>query len=289
VKRTRELFEHLYGLRVSTGTLNQWIVSTSKRLKNWENETKRSIINAPVAHFDETGVRVAGSVEWIHVASTLTDTLLVPHDKRGSEATDAIGVLPDFRGTAVHDGWMTYFNYENVSHSLCNVHHLRELTLIEELEEEPWATQMKELFKHALHYVHRKQNENKKITVPWIRSIERKYELILKKGYRAYKRHCPKNPLKPRTGIQERRDPGHNLLQRLHYYQKETLAFLSGEIPFSNNQAERDLRMAKVKQKISTSFRSFGGAKGFYRIRSFLSTRLKQGANPFIALSEVAS
>ena len=290
VLRTRQIFEHLYSISLSTGSLSTWMRESACKLKAWENDVKKTMIQAPVAHFDETGLRCAGGLSWLHVSSTNSHALLVPHPKRGSEAWDDIGILPDFRGVAVHDGFSAYWNYTHpdLRHALCNAHHLRELTFICETEEEPWALQMKTLLQQALHHQHRCAKQGNPIRSAWISSIENRYECILRRGYRAYRKWMPRTPSPPRAGPQEKRDSGHALVRRLHFYQRETLAFLRDPlVPFTNNLAERDLRMAKVKQKISGCFRSFGGAIAFFRVRSFFCTALKQGRNPFAALLDI--
>lgn len=303
LQRTKEVLAHVFDLTVSIGTLCRWLVEAGKTLRSWENKTKAEIIDSKVAGFDETGLRVKGKMQWLHVSSTRDQTLMVPHLKRGSEAWDEIGILPDFKGKAVHDGFTAYWKYENFQHVLCNAHHLRELQFIYEVEveqirtqdrprgyEKHWALEMGKLLKSALHHIHKTLEKNIPPRIEWSRSIEKRYESILKKGYRTYRSKMPRTPSHPREGPKEKRDPGHLLLRRLHFYQKETLAFLrDSSIPFTNNQAERDFRMAKVKQKISGCFRSQGGALAFFRVRSFISTKRKQGMDPFHSLADLFS
>ena len=201
----------------------------------------------------------------------------------------AIGILPDFKGWAIHDGWWPYFNFQSLSqpHALCNAHHLRELTFVEEIEKAKWARDMKNFLQHSVRHLHRCKRKGQAIRPQWIGSREKDYDRILRRGYRFYGKSMPRHCFAPREGPKDKRDAGHNLLRRLHYYREETLAFLKHPcVPFTNNQAERDIRMAKVKQKISGCFRSFGGAKAFCRVRSFLSTSLKQAKNPFQALQD---
>lgn len=289
--RACEMLTHLYGLTLKPGSIHRFAIEASRGLKSWENETKSEIIQSPVAHFDETGIRYNGTLYWLHAASTEQSAVFVPHEKRGWEAMSSIGILTNFRGRAVHDGWRPYFSDQSPAqfHSLCNVHHLRELTFVEETEKRAsWATRMKRLLKHALHHLHRRQAQGLAPLPRWIRSIERKFNLCLCSGYRSYGKSMPKIPRVPSTGPHTKRATGEKLLHRLHYYREETLAFLKHPgVPFSNNLVEQDIRMFKVKQKISGCFRSFGGAKAFCRVRSFLATKVKRSQNPFHALTAV--
>ena len=288
--RVCEIFRDLHGLKISEGSLHRFAVQASQRLKSWENKIRRTLISSPVLHFDETGIRSQGKTQWVHVTGSEKATLYVLHEKRGLEAIEEIGILAEFKGIAVHDGYSAYwrFNSSGPSHALCNAHHLRELTFIEEAENEIWATRMKECLLDAWRHWRRRKEKGRLPTQTYLRRIECRYLSILRQGYRAYGEHLPKHPHPPRSGAQQKRDSGHNLLRRLHFYQHETLAFLSHPlVPFTNNRAEQDLRMTKVKQKISGCFRSFGGAKAFFRVRSFISTHQKQGLNPFEALGRV--
>ena len=288
--RVCEILRDLHGLKLGVGTLCRFAIQASKKLKPWENETKKSIVHSEIAHFDETGIRSQGKLQWLHVASTKTHTLLVHHARRGSEAWKEIGVLADFRGIAVHDGFTAYWKCkrDGMDHALCNAHHLRELQFVEEFEEEPWATAMRRLLETSLHHLHVLQSRGRKPSPSWLKKTEIAYETILRQGYRAYHETMPRHPPPPRAQKKTKRDAGHNLLRRLHFYRKETLRFLyDPRVPFTNNLAEQDLRMAKVKQKISGCFRSFGGAKAFFRIRSFLSTARKQRRNAYAALLDI--
>jgi transposase len=289
--RACEMLTHLYGLTLKPGSVHRFAIEASRELKSWENKAKSQIIGAPVAHFDETGIKYNGDLNWIHAAATSDTTVFVPHEKRGPEAMSSAGILTHFKGWAVHDGWRAYFNYQSEPqpHALCNVHHLRELTFIEETEKRAkWATKMKALLKHTLHHIHRRRAQGLALRPRWIRYMEQRFDKVLRSGYRCYGKSMPRIPRPPSTGPHTKRAQGEKLLNRLHYYREETLAFLKHPgVPFSNNLVERDIRMFKVKQKISGCFRSFGGAKAFCRVRSFLSTAIKRSQNPFHALAEV--
>lgn len=208
----------------------------------------------------------------LHVATDGKNTLYSTHRKRGSQAIDEIGVLPDFKGSAIHDGFKTYFKYKNCKHGLCNVHHLRELTFIEEFEKEPWAKEMKAFLTQTHAVVRKMKSQGRKLNRHGV-----KYLQILKSGYRFHGlSEIPKIETQgvdpPKKPKQKKQKPGKNLLDRLNRFRGEVLSFIKGRTPFSNNPAEQVIRVAKVKQKISGGFRSLGGAKIFCRIRSVLSS-----------------
>jgi transposase len=306
VFRIVEFFEDLFDLKLSEGVLHSWAIQASRGLKRWENQTQVALTQAARIHLDETGIRSEGRLQWLHTTSSETHTLYGLHAKRGSQAIEEIGILPHFSGIAIHDGYSPYWKYrENgITHGLCNAHHLRELTYVHELETLPlrsssgsapsptahWALGMKTLLQETLHEQHLclAQGQDPFQEMKWMEQVESNYRKLLALGYRSYDRRIPRKARPPRAGPKQKKEPGFNLLLRLHFYQKETLGFLRNQrIPFTNNLAEQDLRMAKVKQKISGSFRSLGGAKAFFRLRSFLSTARKQGKNAYQALQEI--
>ena len=227
-------------------------------------------------HSDETGVRRAGALAWAHVASTSRLTHYAIHAKRGSEATDAIGILPDFTGVSVHDGWTPYRAHTTCRHALCNIHHLRELTFLEEQYQQAWAKDLKALLLEM-----KAATEQARCT--WehgsspdraARGLRRPLRALLAAGLAA--NPPPERAVRRRGRVKQ--SPARNLLERLWLGQEAVLAFLDDlTIPFDNNQAERDLRMLKVQQKVSGCFRSETGAAAFARIRGYLSTLRKQG------------
>lgn len=283
-ERCREIFRDLFSLPLSAGTL--WDINrrVDARLIEVYQVIKRQISLAGVAHFDETGMGVGGKLHWLHAASTRNLTAYGLHPSRGQGGMEALGVLPDFRGYAVHDHLASYFDYTQCGHALCNAHHLRELTFIAETEKEDWATGMKTLLREIYQTVETAKQAGKERLPP---SLKRQYELaytsFLNQGLR-YHRSLPPVRSIGRRGRKKQR-PGKNLLDRLKGRRHETLLFMSDfAIPFTNNLAERDIRMNKVKEKISGCFRSLKGADIFCCIRSYLSTSKKQGANIFDAL-----
>ena len=217
-----------------------------------------------VKHGDETGFRVAGITHWLHTLSTPTATFYKISAKRKNPIENLSGIF-------VHDHWKPYFQQTDVQHVLCNAHHLRELKALIEFEKEPWAQEMFDLLTLA----NKKKYEfNGNPPPEIINSIKKSYHEILLQGL-AYHENLDSLPKKGVRGRKKRRT-GHNLLLRLRDFQEETLRFLlDSDIPFTNNLAEQDLRMMKIKQKISGCFRTLKGAKNFARIRSFLSTARK--------------
>jgi len=250
-----------------------------------EAQLKTALQGAHVLHNDETGVRRAGRVAWAHVASTRRLTHYGLHAKRGREATDAIGILPDYTGVSVHDGWQPYHTHTRCRHALCNIHHLRELTFLEEQYQQTWATQMKTLLLEMKLTAEQARARGAR-TLPEgeRRAFRARYHALLAAGLAA-------NPPTLRRKGQRgrlRQSPARNLLERHLLGHNEVLAFLEDlTIPFDNNQAERDLRMIKVQQKISGCFRSPGGAKAFCRIRGYISSVKKQGHHVLSALVSV--
>ena len=229
------------------------------------------MIHSFAAHFDETGMRVEGKRQWMHVASTEYLTHYAYHAKRGSDATDDIGILPQFQGTAVHDFWKSYLNYK-CSHALCNAHHIRELTAIAESTGQQWPQEMIELLIEIKEAVEDRKTQATELKPEEHVAFEQKYDEILQKGFLV---NPPPVKEKGKRG-RPKQSKAKNLLDRLQDYRKETLAFMYDfQVPFDNNLAERDLRMVKVKQKISGVFRSDLGAKMYCRIRGYISTARK--------------
>jgi transposase len=284
-RRTRQIVEDMLGQSVAEGTLWAALNECAQALAGTEAIIKQGGSQSPVAHFDETGLYVEGRRGWLHVASTESLTHYACHGKRGSVATDEIGILPDFRGTAVHDGWGSYRRYD-CAHALCNAHHLRELTFVQEQLGQAWAGQMKALLVEIKGVVDKaKASGQARLEPARIQAFEQRYEQILAPGV-GLETAAPPEPSAKRG--RPRQSKAKNLLDRLRRYRQETLAFLYDfQVPFDNNLAERDLRMMKVQQKISGCFRTVEGATTFCRIRSYISTMRKQGHHIFTALNRV--
>lgn len=272
--RIRELFADLFGQPISEGTLLATNQAYNEALGSTEQEIKQGLLNAPVIHCDETGTRVDGKLQWLHTISDEHRTYYSIQPKRGSAAMDEMGILPVYQGTAKHDFWKPYFKYP-CDHSLCNAHHLRELTGVIETEQQTWAQQMKDLLLTIKGAVAEQKEKAKTHLEPeQLLDFESRYSRIIALGYE-------ENPLvmegepKAKRG-KPKKAKARNLLERLDQHRQETLNFMYDFcIPFDNNQAERDIRMTKVQQKISGGFRTWQGAQTFCRIRGYISTAKK--------------
>ena len=268
--RIRQLFEDLFEINISPGTCMNIDEKLFECLTPFEIDLKTYLISSPVLHLDETGIRCEKKLHWVHSASTSLATFYGIHARRGKKAMDDFDIVANFRGWSVHDHWMPYFSYEHMQHALCNAHHLRELKYIHEQEKEPWAQRMKEYLLHAHKLVEAACGIPLSSEV--IEQIEKDYLETLIAAFHHHKAYFQNGP------PPGKKKPGFNLLTRLLNQMDAVLAFVKNpEVPFTNNQAERDIRMVKGRQKISGSFRSFSGAVIFCRIRSYISTARKQG------------
>ncbi|MGQ0601565.1 MAG: IS66 family transposase [Anaerolineales bacterium] len=284
-QRTSEMFAELFGQPISEGTLAHALAQCADELEDAEKSIKQALIRAEVAHFDESGLYVAGRRDWLHVASTAQLTYYSTHRQRGSQATDEIGILPKFQGRAMHDAWSPYFSYA-CEHGLCNAHHLRELTFVHEQMQQDWAKELKDLLLSMKDAVAQASTQGA-TSLPLVQQNEfaARYDQILNQGLALAVNQRP-----PPTGQRGRakQSKSKNLLDRLAQRKAETLAFVRDfQVPFDNNQAERDIRMIKTQQKVSGCFRSKEGAQAFCRIRGYISTLKKQGRNVLAALSSV--
>jgi transposase len=285
-QRTQELFSTLLNVNISQGTLKNICKEAYNRLESTEEMIINNILDSPVAHADETGFYVNGTRWWLHNVSTILYTFYFCHIKRGRDAMKAAGVLPKYKGRLIHDYWKAYLDYL-CEHGLCNAHHLRELVFINETFKEEWAAKMKHLLltiKNAVEYAVTQKSTTLRIDV--LRRYRRQYHAIIREGYQCQ----PLANLKRKPGQRGRlkQTPAKNLLDRFKKHADDVLAFMYDfSVPFSNNLAERDIRMMKVQQKISGCFRSELGAQVFCRIRGFISTVKKHKLNVIDHLSKV--
>jgi len=284
-ERTSEFFRDVFSQPISEGTLNNFVTTCSTALEPFEEELIRRIRDSAVVHFDETGARGY----WVHVASTNTMTFFAPHLKRGMEAMNDIGILPGFKGTAVHDGLAGYKKYP-CFHALCNAHHQRELVAVKEDESVEWADKMFDLLHDIKKAVDEAKDKNlTKLDSNVKQKFAKSYDKILDDGLRVYESQAEPEIAEKKRGRKKQR-PGKNLLDRLRTQSSEVLGFMYDfDVPYDNNQAERDLRMIKVKIKVSGTFRSRHGIQAFCRIRSFISTMKKQGRAILQSISNVFS
>lgn len=272
--RLAQLCEDLFSQPLSAGTLAAANERAYEKLAGFAQTLARHVPQADVVHLDESGIRVQGALHWLHVASTGQLTFYGVHPKRGTEAMDAFGIVGACRQWVVHDHWKPYFSYSECLHALCNEHLLRELKFLWEEEQEAWAGQLSDL----LLEFHRRRQKHGALNEPQFKHALKRYRTVLRRG--RY-RH-------PRLARGQRRcaqSKAANLLDRLEAFDLNILAFLFDErVPFTNNQAEQDIRMIKVRQKISGCFRTLKGAQIFCRIRSYISTCRKQGRNLWEAI-----
>jgi transposase len=283
-ERACEVIEDLLGPSMSVGTLQGLVGRCAQQLEPVEQQIKAALSHAPVLHQDETGLYVAGQRHWMHVSATEQLTHYAVHPKRGKEALDAIGILADFVGVSVHDGWRSYWQFL-CQHALCNVHHLRDLTFLYEVQLQAWAGKMKELLLDSKAAVEQARAEGRSSLHPLeVADWKAQYRALLEEGYQA---NPPDPP--PETSKKGRRkqSAARNLLDRLSMHQDAVLLFLDNfAVPFDKSLAERDIRMVKVQQKVSGCFRSPAGAQAFCRIRGYLSTLRKQGLAVLTALEQ---
>jgi transposase len=268
-KRLAALMADLFGVPLATATIARISQDCAKRVLSFAIAVRDQVAAAPVKHMDETGFRIGGKTQWLHVASTMLLTFYRVSAKRGS-------LLANVAGIVVHDHWHPYYTLKGVLHALCNAHHLRELKALVEIEKEDWARRMQRLLRRACHAVNLARAQDVPLRPELIALIERRYDAIVADGLAFHAAQPALIKARPR-GRPPRR-VGHNLLLRLSTRKSDVLRFLTDpRVPFTNNLAERDGRMMKLRQKISGGFRSEPGAEDFAVIRSLLSTARKQG------------
>lgn len=278
-ERIREYFTDQLGIPLSSGSLFNFISTAYAKLEDTQALAiiKANLVKEKTLHTDETGININGKRQWLHNASSASWTYLSAHEKRGAEAMDDIGILPHFTGVMCHDHWKPYYRYE-CQHSLCNAHHLRELLRAYEQDNQMWAEEMRG------YLIALNQEVDK---AGGILSPDRQKAVIL--GYHAILKAGEKEspaplPVEGKRG-RPKKTKSRNLLERLQHYESDVLRFMTeNSVPFTNNQGENDLRMAKVQQKISGCFRSDNGAKMFFGLRSYLSSCKKQGISASTAL-----
>ena len=272
VERCAEMMADCFGAPVSTGWLASLLPDAQDGLGGFLAVVRGRLTGAEVAHFDETGGRVGAVLRWIHVAATKDLTLYHLDSGRGRSAMDAAGVLPGFTGVAVHDGLVTYRQYTDATHGLCNAHHLRELAGMAEATGQAWPTQLADLLVEIHVAVQEAKARGATALAPGnLAGYRDRYDVLVAEGKRL-------NPPPPRTGKRGRPalGPAGALLRRLDVYREDVLRFATDfRVSFDNNQAERDVRMVKLQQKISGGWRSETGATAFLAVRSYLSTARK--------------
>lgn len=284
LERTADIFTDLYDHSLSEGSIVTACQEVAQQAAPVNEAVKAYLIQTPQpVHFDETSVPVEGKRFWVHVTSTSKLTYLVSHAKRGTKALDEIGILPLRQGPCVHDAYASYFQYHDPRHVLCNAHHLRELAFVQERYQQSWAETMANLLVEIKATVESAQQQGHTcLSAEQLAQFDRRYDQLIVEGLQA-------NPPPPEPGSKKRgrlkQSQPKNLLDRLQLRKQETLTFMYDfKVPFDNNQAERDLRLVKLKQKVSGCFRSKDGAKTFCHIRSYIANARKNGQSVLEAL-----
>ena len=280
--RTEELLTDFYGQSPSEAVILQASDLLADNIQPSLASIKQQLIQAAVAHFDESGLRVEKELHWLHVASTPELTHYHVHRRRGQEGMEEGGILPAFRGKGVHDHLPAYLQFDKSQHCFCNAHHLRELQFVTEQYQQSWATDLAQLLLDIKAEVAATPAPARSLPLDRLAYYEAEYDTLIDKGLAAYP--PPANPPPKKRG-RPKQPPPKNLLDRLHKHKSGVLAFMYDfAVPFDNNLAERDVRMIKVKQKVSGAFRTKYGADTFCAVRSYISTARKQGLNAIDAL-----
>ena len=280
LKRVQHSVQTLIGRVVSEATLLKYVLQLHDALAVWERAAIEQILMQPSMHVDETSLRVDRKNHWIHVCSAGEITLKFVHPRRGREAMEACGVIPRYGGVLIHDCWSSYLAYEHCNHALCGSHLLRELTFIVDANGYAWAANMKTLLHDTCAKVSRRKR--KRLTPREYQNLQKRYRNILTRG----EKELP--PIPPRQNGKRGRiakSDAHNLWERLKAHETAVLLFAKNpNVAFTNNRAERDLRMSKVKQKVSGCFRKQHYAQAYCRISSYLQTMANKGYNPLVAI-----
>ena len=277
--RACQALRDMVGAQVSTGSLVSWVTAAAEGLCDFDERLRGLLSAAPVVNFDETGARIAGRLNWVHSASTDKLTRYTSHAKRGCDAIDDAGILPAFTGVAVHDGWAPYRKYPGCEHGLCNIHHLRELVAASEAGH-TWPVAMSCLLLDTKDLAAQARLRGEEhLDRGALNDLAASFQTIIAMGHEEH----------PAVAA-GKRAKAHNLLLRLERYEPDVLRFAHDfRVPFGNNQAEQDIRMAKLQQKISGCWRTPEGAQRFLTIRSYISTTLKHSLPALPALRQLTA
>lgn len=278
--RIQEFFRDQAGIELSVGSLHNFRKEAYQRLESFEDTARTKLRESPIAHFDETGINISGKLAWLHSASNHEWTLYGAHAQRGKAGIESLGVFPDFSGIACHDHWKPYLKYDCI-HVLCNAHHTRELTGVIENEGYRWAHEMKKLLERTQLAVKKADGQLSQRSQSAFRA---QYRRIINRG----EKECPMAEGEPNKRGRTKQSKARNLLNRLRDFEEETLRFITNPlVPYTNNLAERDIRMAKLQQKISGCFKSIATAQMFCRTRGFISTCTKRNLSATQVLKDL--
>jgi transposase len=285
LKRVQQSIKTLIDLAISEATILKYVMQLHLALARWEQAAIAQILSQPTLHVDETSLRVARKNHWIHVYCAGEMTLKFLNPKRGLAAIESIGIIPRYGGTIIHDCWASYLSYEHCGHGLCGSHLLRELTFIVETNAYRWAANIKRLLQQTCALVSKRPS--KCLSETEYKNLRKRYRNLLTRG----EKELP--PIPPRQNGKRGRvakSDAHNLWERLKRHEEAVLLFARlPHVPFTNNRAERDLRMSKVKQKVSGCFRTRHYAEAYCRISSYLQTMANRGYNPLVAIQMAIS
>jgi transposase len=284
INRTHEILSGVFGVPISCGTIAAMVSGCADKVSGTVQAIKDAVMDEPLLHVDETGTRVDTRTVWAHTAGTDRLTYIAVHENRGKKGMDAIGVLPSYAGTVIHDCWASYFRYDTIRHGLCNAHLLRELVAVLENTKQGWAGSLIDLLLKMKHTKEKLIRKNRREpTSYFLKHYNDVYDKIIKKALK-------KNPVLPHDETQRgrpKRGTTGALVDRLIEHKDKFLLFFTDfSVPFDNNQAERDIRMFKVKQKVSGCFRTMEGAQNFAVIMSFIATARKHGLSAFHAIKD---
>ena len=280
LKRVQQMIQTLIGQILSEATILKYVIQLYLALERWEQSSVEQLLKMPSMHVDETSLRVDRKNHWIHVYSAGDITLKFLHPNRGLEAIEEIGIIPRYGGVVIHDCWKSYLSYEHCGHGLCGSHLLRELTFIIDSNGYGWASNMKRLMQENCAIIAKRPS--KQLSEQEYKNLQKRYRNILTRGMKELPPIPPKQNGK--RGKVAKSD-AHNLWERLKDHESAVLLFAKlPHVPFTNNRAERDLRMSKVKQKVSGCFRKNIYAKAYCRISSYLQSMANKGYNPLVAI-----
>lgn len=280
LNRVQKLVKSIIGEVLAEASLLKFVLRLYLALEKWESASIEQILKEPAMNVDETSLRVDKKNQWIHVYSAGDLTLKFLHQKRGTEAIDEINIIPRYSGKIIHDFWASYLSYDHCGHGMCGGHLVRELTFVIESNQYNWAANMKELLLETCKKVSKRKK--KKVSEKEYANLQKRYRNIVTRG----EKELPAIPPKPNSKRGKiAKSDAHNLWERLKDHESSVLLYaIDPHVSFTNNRAERDLRMSKVKQKVSGCFRKELYAKAYCRISSYLQTMANKGINPLIAI-----
>jgi transposase len=272
--RAAELLRDIHGIAVSPGTLVAWVGDAKDALQDTADLIADHLRQSPLVNADESGLRVAGKLHWLHIAANERLTWYGVHTKRGLEAIEAHGILPKRIGVLVHDCWAPYWRLDESVHALCNAHLLRELLYVKEITGQAWPESMMTFLLNANELCEAARQKQIVFDADGIAAFRTLYDAIVREGEQLH----PEASTQTGSSRRTKQSIAHNLLRRFRLHADSILLFIRDlTVPFTNNMAERAVRMPKVKQKISGCFRTLVGANNFCVIRSCLDTLRKQG------------